>query len=302
LSSILVIGYTSWDIYLPTESVSDSDSKMELPFIKSCGGGPSANAAYALAKLGCDVKLITNFGDDIFARQQKDDLQAIGVNIDYSISTSDARTPRAVIFVSQETGSRTIYWSRGNLPLLESSHFDSEMLNGIDLVLLDNHEPDFGTVAAQEAKSENIPVVLDAGTPRQGTEMLMQNCSDIIASADFVTRLTGENDTNAMCQVLRGYGAERVAVTLGDKGVFAVDNKQSFHIQAFDVPVVDTTAAGDLFHAGYSLALSKQKSFVGSLEYGSAVAALGCSSYGGRTSSPYVKEVEKLIATCARKC
>ncbi len=302
MSSILVIGYTSWDIYLPTETASDSDCKKELPFIESCGGGPSANAAYALAKLGCDVKLITNFGDDLFAKQQKDDLQAVGVNIDNSITTSKAITPRAVIFVSQETGCRTIYWSRGNLPLIDGSHFEPEMLNGIDLVLLDNHEPDFGTVVARKARLGDIPVVLDAGTPRTGTEMLMQNCSDIIASADFVTKLTGENNADSMCQVLRGYGAERVAVTVGDKGAFAIDSNQSFHVQAFDVPVVDTTAAGDLFHAGYSFALSKQKSFLDSLEYGAAVAALGCISYGGRAGCPHAKVVEKLIATCARKC
>ena len=49
----------------------------------------------------------------------------------------------------------------------------------------------------------------------------------------------------------RRYGCRLTAATLGEDGVLALDGKHLLHAPAYRVPVVDTTGAGDIFHAGF---------------------------------------------------
>jgi sulfofructose kinase len=66
-------------------------------------------------------------------------------------------------------------------------------------------------------------------------------------------------------------------------------------LPAFEVPVVDTLGAGDVFHGAAALALAEGASFTQALRFASAVAALKI----GRSSStdyfPAREDVDKLL-------
>ena len=47
------------------------------------------------------------------------------------------------------------------------------------------------------------------------------------------------------------YGIDMVVVKMGDKGSYVTHNGKSYIANAFDVPCVDTTGAGDAFNAGF---------------------------------------------------
>jgi len=59
------------------------------------------------------------------------------------------------------------------------------------------------------------------------------------------------------------------------------------------VPVVDSTGAGDLFHAGCIYGLLQQWSIPETLRFGAAAAALKCTQLGGR---PGIQTVERAMA------
>ncbi len=59
----------------------------------------------------------------------------------------------------------------------------------------------------------------------------------------------------ALQQMQRRYGCRLTAATLGPDGVLALDGKHLHHAAAYRVPAVDTTGAGDIFHAGFIYAL-----------------------------------------------
>ena len=50
---------------------------------------------------------------------------------------------------------------------------------------------------------------------------------------------------------LEEFRPEAATVTLGDRGSMTSSDGELFHQPAFDVDVVDTTGAGDVFHGGY---------------------------------------------------
>jgi sugar/nucleoside kinase (ribokinase family) len=72
-------------------------------------------------------------------------------------------------------------------------------------------------------------------------------------------------------------------------------------VPAFDVPVIDTTGAGDAFHAGYAFARAKGEDLGSCLEWGSAVAGLKCRDWGGRRGLPDRSEVVQLLAAGIRR-
>ena len=79
-----------------------------------------------------------------------------------------------------------------------------------------------------------------------------ENVDYLIVSRDIPSRLTGEPDLEMALRLMqRRYGCRLTAATLGHDGVLAWDGKHLLHAPAFRVPVVDTTGAGDIFHAGF---------------------------------------------------
>jgi sulfofructose kinase len=66
------------------------------------------------------------------------------------------------------------------------------------------------------------------------------------------------------------------------------------------VPVVDTTGAGDIFHAGFIYGLLRGWPMERRLDFACAAAALNCTASGARGGIQTVEDVERLMATTPR--
>jgi sugar/nucleoside kinase (ribokinase family) len=171
----------------------------------------------------------------------------------------------------------------------------ASLLADRDLLYVDGHEPAAAGVLATAARARDLPVVMDAGTVRAGSRELVALCSDVVSSRRFAPELTGTDDPGEALRRLRQLGPERVALTSGPDGVLALDGDLCRGVPAFAVDAVDTTGAGDVFHAGYAFARAEGRSFVDCLRWGAAVAALKCRDFGGRRALPDRAEVEHLL-------
>lgn len=298
---ILVVGYHAFDVTVPVSGPAPPDGKVEAERILLGGGGPGATAAVALARLGATVRLVSPLTDDLPGRQQRAELAAAGVDLSCSPLLPGHASPLAVILVDRAGGRRTIHWSRGDLPRLEAAAMDPAWLDDADLLYLDGHEPAAGGALAAAARRRGLPVVLDAGTVREGSDRLVALCSDVISSSVFAPALTGRAAPAAALRRLRGLGPDRVAMTFGERGALAWIDGTCVHVPAFAVPVVDTTGAGDVFHAGYAFARAAGEGFRACLEFGSAAAALKCGHWGGRGGLPDLAEVRALLRDGARR-
>lgn len=297
---ILLLGYNAWDVNLAVAPWPARDSKCEVERIRYGGGGPGATAAVALARLGAHVRLVTQLGDDLPAQLQREELTRAGVDLSLSRHLSGHETAKAVIVVHPDSGERTIFWSRGDLPVLAAGAVDPAWLDGADLFYTDGHETEAACVLATEARRRDLPVVMDAGSVREGSAALVATVTDAISSREFAPTLTRCPRFNEALRALQALGPRRVAMTCGPRGVLALAAGKVCHVPAFDVPVVDTTGAGDAFHAGYALARLSGRDFLASLEYGSAVAALKCGGWGGRSALPTAGAVADLLRDGAR--
>lgn len=301
--NVLVVGYNAFDVTVPVQGQPAVDSKHPVAEILHGGGGPGATAAVCLATLGARVRLVTVFGDDVGAAVQRRELENAGVDCSLSFLAAGHRSPQAVILVDPERETRTIFWSRGDLPPLDPAAVHPAWLDACDLLYCDGHEPLAAARLAQAARARGMPVVLDAGTVREGASELVASCSDVICASGFASALTGFADDLEALRALRALGPRRVAMTFGAAGVLALElaSDGAFHVPAYAVTVRDTTGAGDVFHAGYAFARARGEAWRDCLELGAAVAAIKCRDWGGRRGLPSLAEAERLRANGPRR-
>jgi sugar/nucleoside kinase (ribokinase family) len=90
------------------------------------------------------------------------------------------------------------------------------------------------------------------------------------------------------------------AATLGTDGVLAWDGSRFHHSAAYRVQVVDTTGAGDIFHAGFIYALLQGWPLERQLDFSCAAAAMNCMAAGARGGIQSVAAIDNLMATASR--
>lgn len=292
---ILVVGYNAFDVTVPVSGLPVPDTKNEVSNLLIGGGGPGATAAVAMAKLGAQVRLVTPLADDLPGRLQEQELCAAGVDIDSCPRAAGYQTAKAVILVDSTLGHRTIFWSRGNLPLMTPETMDPAWLDQTDLLYIDGHEYPAALRLAPLARKRGLPVVMDAGSVRTGSREVVSLCTDVISSEIFAPELTGTPDPVEALQGMSGLGPEKVAMTFGAGGMLALVDGRPVAIPAFDLPVVDTTGAGDVFHAGYALGRALERNFLECLRLGAAAAGLKCGAWGGRPGLPDFDRVTEVL-------
>jgi len=108
----------------------------------------------------------------------------------------------------------------------------------------------------QVAREASIPVIADLDNLYPGVEALLEHVDYLISSREFPARLSGDQNLMvSLKNISRRFGSRVAAATLGEDGVLAWDGTKFHYCPAFEITAVDTTGAGDIFHAGYAYAL-----------------------------------------------
>jgi sulfofructose kinase len=166
---------------------------------------------------------------------------------------------------------------------------------------VDGYDTAAATLAAKWARAAGIPVTADLDDTYPGVEELIENIDYLIVSRDFPCRLMAEADLKtALRKMQLRYGCRLTAATLGPDGVLAWDGAEFHARPAYRVPVVDTTGAGDIFHAGFIYGMLQGWSLERQLDFSCAAAAINCMADGARGGIKSIKMIEKLMATAPR--
>jgi sugar/nucleoside kinase (ribokinase family) len=169
------------------------------------------------------------------------------------------------------------------------------------VVHVDGHDTAAAITVASWAQEAGIPVVADLDELYPGVEGLIEKVDHLIVSRDIPERLTGSPDlTESLPRVQERFGCTLTAATLGKDGVLAWDDRDFCYRPAWCVEAVDTTGAGDIFHAGYIYGLLQNWELERTLDFACAAAALNCTGTGARGGIRPVAAIEELIARGTR--
>jgi ribokinase len=310
---ILVIGSLNADLVVraprfpaPGETISGGDL-LTIP------GGKGANQAVAAARQGANVAIVGRVGRDNFAPFLIENLNANHVNTSH-VPQDNVASGTAIIIVD-ENGQNSIVISPGANGNVDIQDVDSAPDAKI---LLLQFEIPMETVlhAAKRYKSQGATVILNPAPARQIPGDLLAHIDILIPNESELALLSNLPVTDipsaeVAAQEILKRGVKTVIVTLGSRGALLVTETQSIHVDAYQVEVVDTTAAGDAFISGFASKLletilesngkpleAEQQAvqLQNAVRYGCACGALATTKLGAQPSLPTKEEVQNFLS------
>jgi sugar/nucleoside kinase (ribokinase family) len=270
------------------------DSKQQMRRYLEQPGGQIPTALVALQRWGLRTAYVGPFGDDEGGRLQRASLEREGVDVSGARERCGVGSHVSVIFVDEVSGERGVLWHRPEELALRPEELDRRTLTAGRVLFMDADDIDNAILAARWAKEDGVVVVLDVDAPGQRSAEMLALADVVVVPVGFPEKLTGAGDVRAALRKMGRMGPALVAVTLGRGGAMAFDGSRISHVPAFPVRAVDTTAAGDLFHAGCIYGLLRAWSAARTLHFAAAAAALECEGLGGLAAIPPLDRVQAL--------
>ncbi len=253
---ILVVGASNIDIMgVPRERLVERDSNPGRVHISH--GGVGRNIVENLARLSVSVGFITVLGEDSFGEMIKGRLEKLGVVLH---AEKAARTP---VYLAIHDAQKDMFLALNDMEALASLTKDS----------LQKHE---------KLMKEAAVVVIDTNLAEEAIDYVTKTASKVFVDAVSLARVRRlkpylgkihtlklnrdelstlaetptDHDDSLQETLQRSHqaGVYRIAVTMGAEGALLSDAQGVRKLPALQVPVVNTTGAGDAFTAGLAYA------------------------------------------------
>ena len=256
------------------------NSKMKLLRFSRQGGGQVATAMVALSHWGVKTKYIGKLGGDELGSFSLDTIREEGVDISSVTIELHANNQFAMILVDGVSGERTILWDRDERLMYREGELKKKDICSGKILHLDGHDIRAAIRSAQWAKKEGIPTVIDIDKVEPLTGKLIGQIDFVVTSSRFPALITGISDREKALIELQKQTSGFLCSTLGHEGAMALVNGEILYVKGFKIKAVDTTGAGDVFHAGFIYGLLQNWELVKILKFANAAAALKCLDLG----------------------
>ena len=292
---VVGVGVNAVDTLIRLPRFPASDSKLEFSESAVMPGGQVASAMIACQKWGLSTRYVGKIGDDEYGELHRAEFAKAGVDANL-IAAPECASQSSFILVDQSSGDRTVLWKRDARVALRPEDLRREWIVEARALLVDGHDTEAAELAARWAREVKIPVTVDLDNLYPGVEALLENVDFIVSSKEFHERLTGEKDLLKSLPIIqRKFKNRFTAATLGRDGVLAWDGSNFKYHPAYRIDAIDTTGAGDIFHAAFIYAQLEGWKLEEQLSFSCAAAGLNCTASGARGNIATLDEIRKLM-------
>lgn len=300
---IVVFGSINVDLVTPVERLPGPGETVLGPGYALHPGGKGANQALAARRAGADVVLVGATGRDRFSDTALALLTAAGVDLDH-VAHVDEPTGAAFIATDRE-GANQIIVAAGANAVVRPDALRQLELAAEDILLLQREIPEEACLeAARAMKRAGGRVILNLAPAEAPSPALLEQLDMLIVNeheAAVLAQALGwpERDPDAIARRLDNERHIVTIATLGAAGVVAWVDGIRHRLDAPQVAVIDTVAAGDSFTGAFAAALAAGRDMATALRNGLAAGSLACTRRGAQPSIPFAAEVAALAATLA---
>lgn len=296
---LLCLGGASVDLVLNVPHMPEAADKLVTPLVGRFPGGLIANTACAAAQLGLHTSWTGFIGSDDGGQLLLNDFAHFGVDASTAVQVEGKPSDFCVILL-QPSGERTILVvnSLPGLPPLDNT-LRSSIANARVLYTLPYSLDWFAELSILcHDYGTKLAVDIESSSPQQGQalELILRACDIAFFSQGGLKLAARTDEPLEGAKSLLDLGLELVVVTLGAHGAFAVTQDEYAFLPAFSVPAVDTTGAGDCFHAAYLFGYQQGWNITRCLYFAHAAAALSIQHMGARGGLPTREQVDEFLA------
>jgi sugar/nucleoside kinase (ribokinase family) len=289
----LGVGGLSYDLVLRVERLPSSDDKIPGTLMGRLPGGYIANATCAAARLGLDTGYVGWVGNDTEGAMLDHEFRNYRVNTAGLISVSGEPTPFTVIMVNGE-GERSIIIPAFNLYDQPLSDEQLEFARRAKIVLSFARDEAWCRRLAEAAHDGEGSFALDieSSSPLKGEALRsVIDLADVVFVTEDSLPLLGVEAIEQLA------GPRWVILTAGKRGAYGIigENSTPIYQPALAVNAVDTTGAGDCFHAALLAARHRGADLPEALAFATAAAAIKVQHDGARGGLPTRAEVDMLV-------
>jgi sugar/nucleoside kinase (ribokinase family) len=261
-------------------------------------GGKVATAMAALGRLNAKAGMIGVVGDDKPGVYCLEDFKRHGVDISRMVIDPGKTTTVSICLAEHSTQGRSFIGVYGTRRHLRDDDIPEDYIQTAKYLHLCQMMP-AAVHGARMAKKHGLKVSFDGDLYEKEIDDHLDLVDIFIASEFFYKQMFDDPDLRRLeknCFVLRGRGPEIVIITLGSLGSAGVYGEKFFRIPGFQVDVVDTTGAGDVFHGAFLYGILQQYDIEYTVRFASAVSAIKCTRQGGRAGIPRPETVNRFLA------
>lgn len=297
-TDVLGLGCVAVDELLFMPRYPGRDARQPLHRRERQCGGMTATALVTAARLGARAAYAGQLGTDEDSTFVRAALQREGVDLNQAVTASDARPVHSFVVVEEETHTRTILYDTSGSAGAHPNRPTRGILEQTGVLLVDRWGMEGMIRAAKIARNAGVSVVGDLENfevPR--FEELLALADHLIVPEAFVAKYCGTRSPARGARQLWRTDRQTVVVTCGRNGCWALDasGKAPVHFPAFEVPVVDTTGCGDVFHGAYAVALLEDLPLTERIRFASGAAALKATRLGGQAGIPTRMELRRFL-------
>jgi ribokinase len=300
-----VIGSTNMDLTTAVERMPVWGETVLAKHFETSFGGKGANQAVAAAKLGAEVVMVTNLGDDTLGDNALKNFQSYGIDTRHVRRIPNQSTGTATILVDEKSGDNAILIVAGANGDLSQADVDaaSEALKGCDLILLQLEiQLETAYAAIRFGRRNGVRTVLNPAPARRNLDMdVVTQASFLIPNETELAILTdmpveSEAEVSAAAQSLVKQGVETVVVTLGPRGALVATTDGARRIAPIKVQALDTTGAGDAFIGSFARYFAAGLDLDAALAKATRYAAFSVTRRGAQKSFATEAEFEAFCA------
>lgn len=280
------------------ECMIELSATVDDPDLRRLGfGGDTLNTATYLARLGVAVDYVTALGDDSYSERMLAGWRDEGIGTEL-VGRLKGRVPGLYMIDLDPNGERHFSYWRDRAPAREIfsnaqtsdlcrklMEFDWLYLSGVSLSLYGQEGRDRLFDLLGEFRKKGGKVAFDSNFRARGWPVLEEARREFrrqlaltdlaLSSIEDETSLHNVADTDAAFELFHDAGVPMAVIKEGGLGCLISNGMQQTRIPARKVDrVVDATAAGDSFNAGFLAALLRGEAPGQAAELGHACAAI----------------------------
>ena len=268
-------------------------------------GGKGSNQSVAAGKAGANVEFITKIGDDDYGKMAIKIYEDSNVGSKNVFITSDHNTGVAAILLNKDTGENAISvvpGAAGNLTIEDIKKAKNTIINSKFFLTQLEVPMEIVEFSLKVAKDNGVTTILNPAPAAKLDKKIFPLIDYFIpneteASFYLSNQINNESDAKRYSKNLLKLGIKNLLITLGDKGIYFENLKESHFEPSLKLGdrVIDTTGAGDAFCGAFATSLCEDKSIIESIKFANAFAGISTTRIGTANSMPNRDEIEKIL-------
>lgn len=271
------------------------------------GGGWVATALCAAGNLGMRASFCGVVGDDVFGKMIAEDFKYNNVDTSHLIVEKGKRSNFCLCITERAEKSKMLISRPGECREVEPDDIDEEYIRSARMLHV-------GFVNEGIRKAADIihtaegKVSVDAAYYKP---YVYDNYDifDIFIGSEYcfnglleelgidTSKPLSDKEKFEVMRYVQSKGPEIVIFTFGADGCMGIYGDSTFSLPAMDVPIVDTTGAGDVFHGAFDAAYLNGLDIVSAAKYATGVSSIKCTQMGGRAGIPDSETLEIFLKT-----